>query len=225
MSDLSASHHESNRAFYDRISEAYDLLADASERSARLVGLEALDLKPGEHVLEIGFGTGNEILDLADKVGAGGRVCGVDISPGMLKVALRKLERKPSAGPVDLQVADARRLPFEDNAFDAAYCSFTLELFLDEDLPQVLAETCRVLRSQGRLAVVSMSKVQPGERASFLEEAYLWMHRHFPHIVDCRPIDVVGTLKAAGLEVLKAVPLEIWTMPVVAAVARKNSSS
>lgn len=219
MNESTASHHESNRVFYDRISVAYDLLSDASERSARLAGLEALAVRPGERVLELGFGTGNEILDLAAKVGAGGQVCGVDISSGMLAVARQKVEAAQPSTPVDLRVADARSLPFADAGFDAAYTSFTLELFPDEDIPLVLAEVRRVLRAGGRLGVVSMATVPPGAPASALERAYVWMHRHFPHIVDCRPIDVAAVLSAAGFRVVKTIPLEIWTMPVTAAVA------
>jgi demethylmenaquinone methyltransferase/2-methoxy-6-polyprenyl-1,4-benzoquinol methylase len=212
-------HHESNRAFYDRISHAYDLLADANERAARLAGVQALDLKPGERVLEVGFGTGNEILDLADLVGPGGQVAGIDISAGMLAVAQRKLSQAPSATPIDLRVADARQLPYEAGSFDAAYSSFTLELFPDEDLPVVLAELRRVLCPGGRLSGVSMALVKPGQRASFLEKTYVWMHRHFPHIVDCRPIDLAGLLTAAGFRVTRQTNLEIWSMPVAVVVA------
>src|SRR5262249_16704722 len=102
-------HHESNRAFYDRISEPYDWIANANERAARLTGLEALAVKSGEKVLEIGFGTGNEILGLAKLVGASGGVSGIDISPGMLAVAQRKIGRESLKTPIDLRVGDARQ--------------------------------------------------------------------------------------------------------------------
>ncbi len=219
MNDTATAHHESNRAFYDRISGAYDLLADASERSARLTGLAALALQPGERVLELGFGTGNEILDLASKVGASGQVCGVDLSPGMLAVAREKLAGASLAAPVDLREGDARQLPFGEATFDAVYSSFTLELFPEADVPRVLAEVRRVLRPGGRLGVVSMTLVPPGAQPSALERAYVWMHRHFPHLVDCRPIDLAGTLKTAGFRVTQTIPLEIWRMPVTAVVA------
>lgn len=219
MNDSASARHESNRAFYDRISSAYDLLADASERAARLAGLEALAVQPGERVLELGFGTGNEILDLAAKVGARGQVCGVDISPGMLAVTRKKVDAARPAAPVDLRVADARQLPFGKATFDAVYSSFMLEHFTDDELPLVLAEACRVLCAGGRLGVVSLTVVPPGAQPSALERAYVWMHRHFPHIVDCRPIDLEPTLKAAGFRVARTIPLEIWTLPVTAAVA------
>ena len=46
------------KAFYDKISHVYDLLAEHSEGSMRRAGLEKLDARPGEKALEIGFGTG-----------------------------------------------------------------------------------------------------------------------------------------------------------------------
>src|SRR5882672_6331602 len=99
MTDPNQVHHESNRAFYDRIAGAYDLLSDASEREARLTGIEALDLKPGEQGLELGCGTGNDLSALASRVGPTGRVFGIDISPRMLGVAREKLAKNPPSAP------------------------------------------------------------------------------------------------------------------------------
>ena len=215
-------HHESNRAFYDRISSAYDLIANANERAARLAGLRALEVRKGEQVLEVGFGTGNEIVDLAELVGPTGKVAGIDISPGMLAVAQRKLEGKDVPAPLDLRVGDARQLPWGDGTFNAVYTSFTLELFPLEDIPAVLAECKRVLKSGGRLGVVSMATVKQGHHTSVLERAYVWMHRHFPHLVDCQPIDVEGAVGRAGFQAVKVEEMEIWTMPVRAVVGRKG---
>jgi ubiquinone/menaquinone biosynthesis C-methylase UbiE len=221
MSASPVPRHESDRAFYDRISDAYDLLADSNEKAARQAGVQALELKPGERVVEIGFGTGNEVLDLAERVGASGRVAGIDVSSGMLAVAQRKIAQKKPQAPIDLRVGDARKLPFDDGAFDAAYSSFTLELFADEDIPVVLAEVKRVLKPGGRIGVVSMAEVKAGQKASALEKTYIWMHRHFPHIVDCRPIDLAGLVSAAGYRIARNTELAIWTMPVAVVVAMK----
>jgi demethylmenaquinone methyltransferase/2-methoxy-6-polyprenyl-1,4-benzoquinol methylase len=214
-------HHVANRAFYDRISGVYDWLADANEGPARRAGVEALAVRPGERVLELGFGTGNEVLELVRLVGPTGAVAGIDVSPGMLGVAREKLAADPPAAAVELRVGDARRLPFADESFDAVYTSFTLELFPAEDIPIVLAEVRRVLRDGGRVGVVSMAEVRAGDHPSALERGYVWMHRHFPHIVDCRPIDVAGVLTAAGFTLVSRQDLEIWTMPVGVVVARK----
>jgi demethylmenaquinone methyltransferase/2-methoxy-6-polyprenyl-1,4-benzoquinol methylase len=214
VSDPSAEHHESNRHFYDRIAEAYDFIADSNERAARQAGVQALALKPGETALELGFGTGNEILDLAGRVGSTGKVAGIDISAGMFAVAKRKLAANAPAAPVDLRVGDARSLPFPDASFDAVYTSFTLELFPKADIPVVLAEARRVLKPGGRFGVVSMATVRQGHHTSALERVYVWMHRHFPHLVDCRPIDTEGVVSAAGFKITAVQDLEIWTMPV-----------
>ena len=97
--------------------------------------------------------------------------------------------------------------------------SFTLELFPAEVIPTVLAEVARVPKRGGRLGVVSMATAPEGDQESVLERTYKWMHRHFPQIVDCQPIDVEGVLAASDFEVAQADRIEIWTMPVAAVVA------
>jgi demethylmenaquinone methyltransferase/2-methoxy-6-polyprenyl-1,4-benzoquinol methylase len=141
-------------------------------------------------------------------------VAGIDVSPGMLAVANRKLAAAAPQTPVDLRVGDARSLPFTGAEFDAVYTSFTLELFPEDDIPVVLTEARRVLRPDGRIGVVSMATVRPGHHTSALERAYVWMHRHFPHLVDCRPIDTEGVVSAAGFRITAVQDREIWTMPV-----------
>jgi ubiquinone/menaquinone biosynthesis C-methylase UbiE len=220
MTESAVTQHESNRHFYDRIADAYDFIADSNERAARQAGVQALALKAGESVLELGFGTGNEILDLAGLVGSKGKVAGIDISQGMLAVAQRKLAANNPVATIDLRVGDARSLPFSSEEFDVVYTSFTLELFSEAEIPLVLSEAKRVLKPCGRIGVVSMATVRPGEHTTALERTYVWMHRHFPHIVDCRPIDTEGVLKTAGFTVLSVQDLEIWTMPVRVVVGR-----
>lgn len=213
--------HEVNRSFYDRISHSYDFIADAGEHHARVQGETALDVQPGEKVLEIGFGTGNSLIHLAEKVGPTGKVCGIDVSSGMQAVTERKLAAKGLADRVELKVGDARKLPWGDGEFDAAFMSFTLELFPLEDIPAVLKEIHRVLKVGGRVGNVSMAKVKEGEKASVLEKTYIWMHQHFPHIVDCQPIAVAESVKNAGFTIDKELDMTIWTMPVVAVVGKK----
>lgn len=202
------------RHFYDRISKAYDLMADSSEHEYRQAGEGALGIEGGAEVLELGFGTGSGILELAEAVGGEGKVSGVDISQGMLEVAEGKVSKQKPAAAVDLKLGDAQELPYADGSFDIVFTSFTLELFPAEEIPQVLAEVKRVLREGGKFGVVNMASVKKGEHESVLEHSYEWMHRHFPHIVDCRPIDAPAFLRDAGFEVVVDEEKMMWTMPV-----------
>ena len=205
-----------NREFYDRISQAYDLLADASEQEARRVCEGLLDAKPGEAILEIGFGTGHSLLALAKAVTSTGTVHGIDVSSGMRDVAQARIEEAGVADHVILRIGDARHLPYANQSMDGVFMSFTLELFPLEEIPSVLSEIKRVLRPTGRFANVSMAAVKPGESPSLLERSYVWMHQHFPHIVDCQPIDVEQLLTTAKLRVVETKQLDIWTMPCLA---------
>lgn len=211
---MSHERHAATRKFYDRISHAYDVIADAGEHEAREKGLEMLAAAPGEHVLEIGFGTGHSLVDLAQAVGPEGHVSGVDISQKMHDIAARKVDDAGLSDRVTLKVAAVPPLPFEDHHFDAAVMSFVLELFPLEEIPEVLADIARVLKPGGRLVVVSMATTREGEPDSVLERTYKWLHHHFPHIVDCQPIDVAGLVSAAGYENIDEFRMEIWTLPV-----------
>jgi len=208
-----------NKRFYDRISRVYDTLSDSSEQEARSRGLEMLAVESGERVLEIGFGTGHSLVELARATGTEGEVHGVDISEGMLEMASRRLRDEGLANRVELRLAAVPPLPYPDGCFDVVTLSFTLELFGEDLIGEVLAEVRRVLRAGGRLGVVAMSVPPEDEHDSLIERAYKWMHRHFPHIVDCRPIDAETILEEAGFRIDRHETTTIWTMPVIALVA------
>lgn len=216
MGDATSSAVNAEKHFYDRISKAYDFISDSSEHRAREIGLELLAAAPGESVLEIGFGTGHSLVSLAQAVGETGRVVGLDISDGMRDVAARRLKDEGLAERVQLDLGDASSLSYGDNEFDAVYTSFTLELFPLDKIPQVLAEVRRVLKPGGRLAVVSMAA---REHAGLLTDIYKWLHRHFPHFIDCQPIDAAGLVQDAGFQLGERKDMEIWTLPVVQLVA------
>ena len=212
--------HVTNQRFYDRISKIYDSIANANEHTAREHGESLLKLQPGERVLEIGFGTGNSLVGFARAVAPYGQVCGVDVSSGMCDVARSKLEAAGLEDLVDFHVGDAIALDWPDDSLDAVFMSFALELFEEEDIARVLQECRRVLKSTGRLGIVGMATVAKGDQASALEKTYTWIHRHFPHIVDCRPIDFDSELNRNGFDVVQEDRMEIWTMPVAAVIAK-----
>ena len=134
------------KAFYDKIAKVYDLLAEHSEQPMREMGIKMLAPAQGEHLLEIGFGTGHVVADLATAVGPTGRVLGVDISESMLDRARTLLEEKSLTDRVSLDCGDAENLPYPSDSLDGIFMCFTLELFDTSDIPKVLAECKRVLR-------------------------------------------------------------------------------
>jgi demethylmenaquinone methyltransferase/2-methoxy-6-polyprenyl-1,4-benzoquinol methylase len=209
---------EQARRFYDRIAGVYDALSDRSEHEARERGLALLDVRPGMRVLEIGYGTGHGLQMLAGAVGASGHVDGIDVSEAMRDEALERLRGAGLAERVAARVGAVPPLPWPEASFDRVGMSFTLELFPPDDLARVLAEAQRVLRPEGLVGSVSMAIPDDSRHESLLEKAYVWMHRHFPHIVDCRPIDAPRLFEEAGLDVVARAELEIWTLPVVALV-------
>tara|TARA_R110002073_G_scaffold7245_2_gene41334 strand:+ start:423 stop:1067 length:645 start_codon:yes stop_codon:yes gene_type:complete len=205
--------------FYDRISHAYDLIADGGEHVARERGLALLDIEPGESVLEIGFGTGHSLLTIAESVGPTGLVAGVDISSGMHDVAMKRMKQAGYTDRVALVVQETPPLPYTDSTFDCVVMSFTLELFPIERIPTVLAECRRVLKPGGRLGVVSMATVSDGQSESVVERTYVWMHTHFPHIVDCQPIPLERLVEEAGFSIAQQERIDLFTMPVAIVVA------
>ena len=77
----------------------------------------------------------------------------------------------------------------------------------------------RVLKPGGRLGVVSMATVQDGKSESVLERTYVWMHTHFPHIVDCQPIPLERLVEEAGFSIATQERIDLFTMPVAIVVA------
>jgi demethylmenaquinone methyltransferase/2-methoxy-6-polyprenyl-1,4-benzoquinol methylase len=186
---------DETKAFYNKIAGVYDLLAEHSEQPMREMGMQMLAARSGETILEVGFGTGHCLVDLARTVGADGRLLGIDLSEAMVAQTRALVNASGLEGRVELHCGDAARLPFAADSIDGIFTSFTLELFDTPELPRVLAEWRRVLRPGGRLAVVAISK--EGKQGVVMK-AYEWTHKHFPNLMDCRPIFVSGALEAAG---------------------------
>jgi len=173
----------------------------------REAGLRLLAPRSGQSILEIGFGTGHSIVELARMVGPSGRVHGIDLSERMCSLAAKLATEQGVAGQVRLTCGDAERLPYESASMDGVFMSFALELFDTPDIPVVLAECSRVLRVGGRLCVVAVSK--EGKRG-FAVMAFEWTHRHFPNLVDCRPIHVRRALEEAGFMIEHADVRHMW---------------
>jgi len=201
---------EEAKRFYDRISRFYGYLTGAFERKYAEMALERLSVEEGETVLEIGFGPGHCLRQIAQSVGLSGKAYGIDISTGMLEVTKRKLEKARLMDRAELYCGDAASLPYDDNTFDAVFMSFTLELFDTPEITKVLEEVKRVLKQTGRLGVASMSK-EDGE--STLVRLYEWVHKKWPKYVDCRPIYLEQSLKDVGYDIESKEKVRLFGLP------------
>jgi demethylmenaquinone methyltransferase/2-methoxy-6-polyprenyl-1,4-benzoquinol methylase len=191
------------RANYDRLARGYDWLAEPSEGPLRRQALQLLAPRSGEAVLEIGCGTGRGLADLA---AAGANPLGVDIS---FEMARRCLARR-RIHPGGVVCADGIQLPLADRTFEAAFLSFSLELFPPSEIPTLLGETRRVLRPGGRLGVVGMSDARSGPMVSL----YRWAHAHFPAAIDCQPMNIRLAVHLAGFEITQHRVENLWGLPI-----------
>ncbi len=117
----------------------------------RMEILQALALREGERVLEIGSGPGLLAQAVGRAVGPDGRVVGIEINPGLVKSSKALCADLPW---VDIGSGDIRNgLPFPDGEFDAVTAASVLQYITDTDLDAVLAEVHRVLRPLGRVLV------------------------------------------------------------------------
>jgi ubiquinone/menaquinone biosynthesis C-methylase UbiE len=122
---------------------------DDAIRRRRIV-LEALHLRTGERVLDIGTGPGFVAYEMAHLIGASGQIVAIDASEPMLRLARQRCAEMPH---VQFKTGDALRLPVPDESFDVAVSVQVYEYVREVDA--ALAEMYRVLRPGGRAAIVS----------------------------------------------------------------------
>ena len=125
---------------------------DMAEATRRM--LETAGLKSGDHVLDVGAGTGDQTIVAARLVGPGGSILATDISAEMLTIAARVAQQE-GLTTITTRVMDAEHLDLEDNAFDAVISR--LALMLIPHRQQALREIRRVLKPGGKLAALVWS--------------------------------------------------------------------
>jgi SAM-dependent methyltransferase len=106
--------------------------------------------QPGDTVLELGAGAGDTGFDAASIVGEGGRLISTDFSPDMVDVARRR-GGEVGLENVDYRVMDAESIDLDADSIDGVLCQSGYMLMADP--AAALAETRRVLRPGGRLAL------------------------------------------------------------------------
>ncbi len=163
--------------------------------------IEALRLRPGESVLDVGSGTGRLAQYVADLVGASGSVLAIDPLP--LRIEIARSKARPN---LSFRVGNAYELgSFADASFDAVYLNAVFH-WLPEKL-EPLREFSRILKSGGRLGISTGSKDHPN-RIQLIRRRVLEQPRYaeFPEAKAGGPLrvnapELTELLQQAGFEI------------------------
>lgn len=115
--------------------------------------IEVAPVNEGDVVLDVATGTALIPLKLVDKVGARGRVVGLDITLAMLKHGRKNVEAAGSSLRINLVCASAMDMPFVEGVFDTVICGLGMHHM---DVPRVLSEMRRVLKNDGALFIAAV---------------------------------------------------------------------
>lgn len=118
--------------------------------------LRHAELRPGQHVLDVGCGTGVLTRLAAQQVGVGGSMIGIDPSPAMLRVARRNANTEASRA--SFKVAAIEALPFDSGHFDVVFSSCMLHHLTPALKRAGLTEVYRVLKPGGRFVIVDVDR-------------------------------------------------------------------
>lgn len=148
------------RHLFDSIAEHYDFMNMVMSlgmlRYWQRVFRNWTNLAPGGQALDVACGTAELALIMAQQVGATGSVVGVDLSPGMVAIGQRKIERLGMGNRITLSVGNALDLPHPDNSFDCVATGFAMRNVAD--IERAFAEMARVARPGGRVLCLELSR-------------------------------------------------------------------
>jgi demethylmenaquinone methyltransferase/2-methoxy-6-polyprenyl-1,4-benzoquinol methylase len=150
MSDKTAYVHRAFTAIADRYDLLNTVLSFNQDRRWRRSTVSTLELKGSETVLDVATGTGKLARELQKRVGASGKVVGIDFCEPMLQKA------KGRAVNIHLFLATSDGLPFPDNCFDGATIGFALRNV--PDIEKTLRETTRVIKAGGKVVCLEFSR-------------------------------------------------------------------
>lgn len=216
---------EGSKKKYDVSSGFYHLIMGVWEIKPNCEAIELASLQPGEDVLDVAFGTGWCIEHIMDKVETD--VYGIDFSRGMCEKCVMNLEKQGVQHMANLVEGDATRLPFQDASFDVVFSTFLLDLLPQADIPRVLSEMKRVLRPDGRIVAMTLTKEGGG-----VSKGMRWLYECFydlwPTIggyrPSSRPIFLAEAVKTAGFQIKreKMTHIPLFYFPVKIVVAHKD---
>ena len=145
-------HIDTVKTAYRRYAGFYDALFGPVLQPGRRAVLEALKLKPGDRVLEVGVGTGLSLPMYPSSV----QVTGIDVSSEMLAKARTRVERRSLANVEALLEMDAEAMAFPDASFDKVVAMYVMPVVRNP--ARVMEELHRVCRPDGEIYIVNHVK-------------------------------------------------------------------
>lgn len=221
--DLTTSKKEQVATMFNNIAPKYDflnqLLSMGIHKGWRRKAVNLLKEVNPKTILDIATGTGDFAIE-AMKLNPD-KVVGVDISEGMLKIGVEKINKLGLQNKIELKLGDSENLPFADNTFDAITVGFGVRNF--ENLEKGINDIYRVLNKNGMVAILEFSK----PKAFPIKQVYHFYFRYItptigkifskdssaytylPESVKAFPDgeDFLSVLKKAGFKETKAIPV------------------
>jgi len=160
----------------------YSNVIDPVLKSVRLRTIDFAGIKPGDKVLDVCCGTGDQVLHYAK---AGAIAYGIDLNPRMIELA-EKNKKKLSLNNVSFQIADARNLPFADNFFDYSSISFGLHEKERKARTKIVSEMKRVVKKGSSLIFIDFQIPLPKGLLSWLIKSveYFAGESHYEYFKD-----------------------------------------
>ena len=196
-----AYHFELGRGLADRLGYDAQLLGRVPvEAVASFAGVghffDLASLTDGEHILDLGSGSGTDAFVAAQLVGPSGRVIGVDFTTEQLAKAQR-IAQGAFLAHVEFREGRIESLPVDDGTFDCVISNGVINLSPDKD--RVFREAARAMRPDGRLALADIVSARPLTEAITCS-AELW--------ASCiggaaQVDDYIASIEAAGLRVVR----------------------
>ncbi|MBK8821488.1 MAG: ubiquinone/menaquinone biosynthesis methyltransferase [Anaerolineales bacterium] len=156
------------QSMFTKIARRYDmmnrLMTGYQDVRWRRQVIKLAGLKPGASLLDLGTGTGDLAREALSEF-PNAKVTAADFTLEMMRVGARQV------GPLDFSAADALRLPFENESFDAVTSGFLMRNVID--LKQAIQEQYRVLRSGGRIVILDTTRPKRN-----LLSPFIWIHMH-----------------------------------------------
>ena len=159
---------------FDQIAPAYDKLNHRLswniDRAWRHKAIGYLKPYAPQTILDIATGTGDFAIEAAETLHPR-QLVGIDISEGMMAIGRQKVRKKGLDNVITFSKDDSMQLTLADEQFDAVTAAFGIRNF--PDLDKGLREMCRVMKKNGHLSIVELTRPQ-----RFPMRQLFWIYAH-----------------------------------------------